>query len=360
MCYTERERKIRHKEFTDQSWLTVPVCSPARTRYYHWLNVNPAIQFSRKRSYRSWTFSSLTDNSCLAIGWQWWPSPRLGFWVRASSKGICLKGEGREVVPKTILPFVRRVSGPFGQLLQNGSRRDILAQEATASFPSLKKDGTIEPQPTSAGWSPWLTVLSSLTFLLLSKSQLTACLVKPWGWRKSWKWETESIYIFSNPVLLTVSRRFALPSSPLPFPFFYLSMASVREWRIFSGSRKGCLCQFPLVSQPQKTPHCAGLGDQGEHQTQVNWKGSKSPRSVHSSLLPSKSNSTPEAILRTPSHFPDSSAFVPGLKRGTTDHSLISLSYQIQYLKEEGCCVSPDPFPSCLNKNKQSLYRSKD
>lgn len=79
MCYTEWERKIRHKEFTDQSWLTVPVCSPARTRYYHWLNVNPAIQFSRKRSYRSWTFSSLTDQqlSCYWLAMMTKPQTRI-------------------------------------------------------------------------------------------------------------------------------------------------------------------------------------------------------------------------------------------------------------------------------------------
>lgn len=89
--------------------------------------------------------------------------------MRAASKGICSKGEGREVVLKTILPFVRRVSGPFGQLLQNGSRHDVLAQEATASFPSLKKDGAIEPQPTPGWVKPVIdsSFVSHMPFTLL-------------------------------------------------------------------------------------------------------------------------------------------------------------------------------------------------
>lgn len=89
--------------------------------------------------------------------------------MRVASKGICLKGEGRDVVPKTILPFARRVSGPFGQLLQNGSRHDVLAQEATTSFPSLKKDGTIEPQPTSGWVKPVIdsSFISHIPFTLL-------------------------------------------------------------------------------------------------------------------------------------------------------------------------------------------------
>lgn len=87
----------------------------------------------------------------------------------AASKGMCLKGEGREVVPKTILPFVMCVSGPFGQLLQNGSRHDVLAQEATASFPSLKKDGATEPQPTRGWVKPVIdsSFISHIPFTLL-------------------------------------------------------------------------------------------------------------------------------------------------------------------------------------------------
>lgn len=89
--------------------------------------------------------------------------------MRAASKGICLKGEGREVVPKTILSFVTPVSGPFGQLPQNGSRHDVLAQEATASFPSLKKDGAVEPQPTPGWVKPMMddSFISHISFTLL-------------------------------------------------------------------------------------------------------------------------------------------------------------------------------------------------
>lgn len=117
-----------------------------------------------------------------------------------------------------------------------------------------------------------------------------------------------------------------------------MSNISVREWRILSGSRKGCLLPVPFSQPAAEDPsHCAGLSDQGEQQTWVNWKGPRSPRPVHSSLHPSKSISTLETILRTPPHFSDSSAFAPGLKKGITDHSLISLSYQIQYLKSAVC-----------------------